>query len=284
MDALTYITEKQYEIQYRRIEKELRQQKVAVKKPTAFLLGGQPGSGKTTLHTLIQRQMNNNVITIDNDRYKTYHPNYAELEKKYGKEVTQLVTPFSNRITEKLIELLSSESYNLIIEGTLRTIGIPIQTAKLLQTKGYMTNLYVMAVPKTISYLSTLERYEDMYVSDPATARSIFKSVHDEIVSKLPNNLDSLFRKSIFRDIRLYTRESECIYSSKETPSKSPKSVITDNLEEKLSKKQLESAIKKLVKKMIDNQHTNTSEFQQLNKILKKLDPPSFKGTKILEL
>lgn len=284
MDVLTQFTEKQLEIQYQRILKEIRHRKTIVKKPTAFLLGGQAGAGKTTLHTLIENEMNNNVITIDNDRYKKFHPNYSELEKKYGTKVTEIVKPFSDKITEKLINQLSTEGYNLTIEGTVRTTETPTKTAELLKAKGYITNLYVMAVPKTVSYLSTLERYEDMYKSDPGTARITPKKIHDTIVNGLPGNLDTLFKKNIFNDIRLYTRESQCIYSSQKTPKISPKKCIEDKLQEKLTDKQLKPNLERLVNKMTENNHTESEGFRKLNELNNKLSSPAIDLSKFPKL
>ena len=58
-------------------------------------------------------------------------------------------------MTEALISRLSDQGYNLVIEGTGRTTDVPIQTATMLQSKGYETKMYVTAVPKIESYLGT---------------------------------------------------------------------------------------------------------------------------------
>ncbi|MET2095769.1 zeta toxin family protein, partial [Enterococcus faecium] len=52
-----------------------------------------------------------------------------------------------------LFKTLQQNRYNLVIEGTGRTTDVPIQTATMLQAKGYETKMYVMAVPKINSYL-----------------------------------------------------------------------------------------------------------------------------------
>ena len=46
-----------------------------------------------------------------------------------------------------------------MIEGTGRTTDVPIQTATMLESKGYETKMYVTAVPKIESYQ---ERLNDM--------------------------------------------------------------------------------------------------------------------------
>ncbi|HHA4952567.1 TPA: zeta toxin family protein, partial [Enterococcus faecium] len=44
--------------------------RLAVESPTAFLLGGQPGSGKTSLRSAISEETQGNVVIIDNDTFK----------------------------------------------------------------------------------------------------------------------------------------------------------------------------------------------------------------------
>ncbi|MFJ8459664.1 zeta toxin family protein [Lysinibacillus xylanilyticus] len=39
-------------------------------------------------------KLNNNVITIDNDTFKSLHPNFDLLVEKYGKDYVAHVTPF----------------------------------------------------------------------------------------------------------------------------------------------------------------------------------------------
>lgn len=46
-------------------------------------------------------------------------------------------------MTEALISRLSDQCYNLVIEGTGRTTDVPIQTATMIQSKGYETKMYV---------------------------------------------------------------------------------------------------------------------------------------------
>lgn len=42
--------------------------------PQAFLLGGQSGAGKTTLHKIIHRRLDGNGISINGDDYRKFHP------------------------------------------------------------------------------------------------------------------------------------------------------------------------------------------------------------------
>lgn len=253
--GLSYFSEDEFKETLKFAIDKLSENKTSQKKPVAFLLGGQAGAGKTTLHAIIKDKLNNNVITIDNDTFKPLHPNFDLLVEKYGKDYVAHVTPFSNKMTEALIEHFSNQGYNLTIEGTLRTVETPTKTATNLKEKGYEVSLYVMAVSKDLSYLGTLERYESMYLTDPQTARSTDKAIHDTIVSNLPDNLNELFKSNHFADISLFTREGTKVYSSVETPSISPKEVISNALNEKPRSDVLLNKIERIINLGKQNNH-----------------------------
>jgi len=254
MESLVNYTEEQLKQRLSVTVDLLIKNKTPVVQSVAFLLGGQAGAGKTSLQTMIDEKMKGNIIIINNDAFKPLHPNYKRLAKKYGKEVTKLVTPFSSRMTEELIDELSKRRYNLVIEGTLRTIDTPKATAKFLQKRGYKTNLYVIAVPKQLSYVGTLTRFEDMFQLNPLAARETPKSIHDEMIDKLPLNLDELFENKIFAEIHVFTRAKEHMYSSL-TQIKSPRAVLESKLHEVVESTRLDAYIARLFLKMQENGH-----------------------------
>ena len=101
--------------------------------PTAYLLGGQSGAGKTALHAILRESLDNNAVVINGDAYRKFHPHFEELEHEYGKESVEHTAAWAGRMTEALIEYFSSLGYNLVIEGTLRTYQVPLATATLLR-------------------------------------------------------------------------------------------------------------------------------------------------------
>lgn len=134
--------------------------------------------------------------------------------------------------------------------------------------------MYVMAVPKIKSYLGTIERYETMYADEPMTARATPKQAHDIVVKNLPKNLESLHKLGVFRDLRLYNREGDKLYSSLETPSISLKETLEKELNRKVSGKEIQPTLERVEKKMVQNQHQSTPEFQAIHQKLESLQPP----------
>ena len=113
--------------------------------PRAVILGGQSGAGKTTIHRVKMLESKGNYIVIDGDTYRSQHPYFRELQEKYGVDSVDYTKMFAGKMVEAVIDKLSSLKYNLIIEGTLRSAAVPINTATLLKSKGYTVDFYLIA-------------------------------------------------------------------------------------------------------------------------------------------
>lgn len=97
--------------------------------PMAFILGGQPASGKSKLANVVMAQFpNDKFLFVNGDVYREFHPEAAELIKnsKTYSEKTQI---FSNVFTENLIKEAIKNKYNIIVEGTMRNPQTPLNTA-----------------------------------------------------------------------------------------------------------------------------------------------------------
>lgn len=219
-------TSAQFAEQYRSIKQWITAPYSRVRNPKAYILGGQPGAGKTSLQYLIQKQ-DRNVIVINADAYRKFHPYFFEIQRKYGTDSPKYTQPFINQITEQLIDELSTESYNLIIEGTLRTATVPLNTCLALKNKGYRVELHVIAVKRAISYESTLLRYE-LAIQQGEIPRATAKDHHDMVADAIADNLDVIFESKAFDDIRLFDREGKCLYSTaiRELPSNMERAVL----------------------------------------------------------
>ena len=154
-------TEHEYKENYNVIKQTLLRQKNKENYPLATMIGGQPGSGKSELTKYLKSQ-NENTITIDGDYIREFHPHLEEIVKEYGMEYPKATQPFVNRAVEQLIDDLSRDKYNLIIEGTLRDINVPIKTARMLDERDYLVELYIVATNKELSWQSTIERGDKM--------------------------------------------------------------------------------------------------------------------------
>ena len=183
--------------------------------PRAVILGGQSGAGKTTIHRVKMLESKGNYIVIDGDTYRAQHPYFRELQEKYGVDSVDYTKMFAGKMVEAVIDKLSSLKYNLIIEGTLRSAAVPINTATLLKSKGYTVDFCLIATKPELSYLTTQLRYLEMMIVDPLQARATPKDHHDGIVKSLVYNSNELEQSGLFESIQVYKRDLEQVYNSK---------------------------------------------------------------------
>ena len=99
-----------------------------------------------------------------------------------------MTSPFSNAVTERLIEELSDLHFNLVIEGTGRTVQVPKSTVELLTTKGYTVDMAVITARPEVSLISTLLRFYQMNEGG-TIPRATALSAHDDIVPRCPATL-----------------------------------------------------------------------------------------------
>lgn len=205
----------------------------------AFLICAQPGAGKTRLASELKRTRN--AAFINADEYRRYYPNYRALFRAVGDEVIALTSEFSGRITERLIDRLSADGYNLIVEGTMRTAEVPERTGRLLRSRGYKPELDVLLVRPEISWLRTLRRYAEM-TDAGTTPRKTAQSHHDSVVVRMPENLERLCREDVFYEVRIYQERKgrlESVYSQREMPEKNPASLLREEFSRGYTKEEV---------------------------------------------
>lgn len=227
-----------------------------VNNPTAYLVVGQPGAGKTQI--VEQISIRKNMAFINGDAYRRFYPDYTNLYQKYGDEIINITKKFSGEITENLIEKLSDKKINLIIEGTLRTTEVPEKTRNLLSNKQYQVELNVIVVKPEISWLRTIKRFQEMK-NEGSIPRLTAKEHHDKVVKNLSNNLKEIYQSKKFSEIKLYQLKDgnfKVLYSMQKTPDIDPSIILNKEFKRKYTKKEIYN-IKNEFKKYISINELN---------------------------
>ena len=240
-------TNEELELVFQKILKMYMSSYSSSKNPKVFLLGGQPGAGKSGLENMLN--LKDEYISISGDDYREYHPRFKEINLEYGKEASKYTQQWAGQITEKLIEKLAKEKYNLIIEGTLRTAQLPLKEANRFKKLGYEVELHVLAVKPEKSYLGTLLRYEEMIKQ-----------------GKIGDNLEIIYNSKAFDNIKLFDRENNLLYNYKENSNINPKNILENefNCEWKLEEiKNFKEKWENLVR-MMENRKVHIEEIYKL--------------------
>ncbi|KPN72643.1 zeta toxin family protein [Neisseria sp. 83E34] len=174
--------------------------------PKGFVLGGQPGAGKSNLVRKINAELGGNLLVVNGDEFRRYHPDFEEIQEKYGKDAPKHTSVFSGTMTEKAIAKALAERYNISVEGTFRTTEVPLGTLDQMRTHGYETAVYIQTTPAEVSWQSTLDRYRQMEALGEMP-RYTDKAHHDLVVELLPKNADAVFVSGKADHFRVYNRD-----------------------------------------------------------------------------
>lgn len=170
----------------------------------AFILGGQPGSGKSAFAREILKR-DNNIVFINGDDLRAYHPKYYFYLKENDVEAADMTQAVCNYWIESLIEECVRQNLNFIIEGTMRKKEVPLKTASMLYNAGYIVNLVVISTPYELSLLSLDRRYKELKrLGQPA--RFTKKESHDEAYQNIESTLTDLISSKLFKRLFVYKR------------------------------------------------------------------------------
>lgn len=108
-----------------------------VEKPTAIIVGAQPGSGKGSLIGYSKNVfLNDNIVIITTDDYKPFHPKASEIAIKHPTSYCSIVEKDSAKWTNEILNYAIENKYNFIFEVTLRNERI-LERIKELKEKNY---------------------------------------------------------------------------------------------------------------------------------------------------
>lgn len=253
-------TDSEFDRVYKKIREELISEKSSEKgfiSPVAAILGGQPGAGKSTLTKTILGN-NENTVVIDGDSLRKYHPHLFEIQAEYKEDYPKVTQPFVSKMVETLLDDLSNDKYNLIIEGTLRDINVPLKTASLLSDKGYITELYIIATNKELSWASTILRGDAMKERGEIP-RYVDRAHHDKVCDTLAENVCEIIDRGIFDNVVILDREQNVLYDMLETPEKDPKEILDLIMNEELEQTQIQS-LDQMIEKAKEELHIKKDE------------------------
>lgn len=197
--------------------------KETVKEPIAIIDIAPPGSGKTGLNGMGVKQFNSNVIVINSDELKPFHPKIDEIAKLYPEYYTKVTNQESNPWTDNLFETAVDGKYNIIFEGTGR--NLKLLRRMIAKMSNYRVIIRGMAVNELNCLISILERYEGQ-VNEKGWGRLVTLSHFYKAYEEMLDTIDQIEKLNITNSVEVYTRgnkptEPRRIYNSniKEFPT-----------------------------------------------------------------
>ena len=206
--------------------------KTPMKNPIAIFDIGPTGSGKTALNGYALTQFeNNNLVIVNNDELKPFHPKADEIAKQYPEVYIKVVNEASKHWTDDLMDKALEGNFNVLYEGTGRKIKIFEKMIEKMRQQGYRIIVRAMAVNELNCLMSMVERYEGQ-VQEKGWGRSVsaetfYKGYDNEMLDTI-----DIFEKTGMADIvEVYMRgtiptEPKRIYSSRNREFKDARTAI----------------------------------------------------------
>lgn len=119
-----------------------------LERPAAYIVAGQPGSGKTRMSSVIIEEYNADIIQSMGDNFRGFHPRYQELMRKYGQYCAYFSLPQAHFLSELTLHRAAEGRYNIIQEGALENVKHTMRTIEYLKSKGYSIVIVLRACPR----------------------------------------------------------------------------------------------------------------------------------------
>ena len=173
----------------------------------AVIIGGQTGAGKSGIISYSQKMFKDgNVVIINSDEIKPFHPKAEEIAKLYPELYTEITDQESNTWTSRLFEETRKEGYNIIFEGTMKNNRIADESiTKLRDELGYTVIVRGLSVCDLESRMSILERYEEQ-VSKKGWGRMVVPEHHNKTYLGMPNTIEYIERTGKYDILEIFRR------------------------------------------------------------------------------
>ncbi len=202
------LSEKEHNEIYNIIKKMIFNNVTPVDKPTAIIVGAQPGSGKGSLIGYSKSTFkDNNIVIITTDDYKPFHPKAGEIAMKHPTKYCEIVEKDSAKWTNEILNYAIKNKYNFIFECTLRNERI-IERMKELKENNFNVEVRALAVSYIESLLSAYERYEKQ-VEARAWGRFFNPLSYNETYKSIPNVIQLIEQSDCYDVLEIYKRGTE---------------------------------------------------------------------------
>ena len=239
--------------------------------PIAVINIAPPGSGKTGLNGYALKQFPNaNLIIVNNDELKPFHPKADEIASRYPEYYTRVINQESNPWTDDLTDKVIEGKYNFLYEGTGRKISIFQRMIDQMKQRGYKIIVRAMAVNELNCLMSIVERYEGQVAKKGwgrlVSVETFYKAYDKEML----NNLNTFEVAGMADVVEVYVRgdkptEPIRIYGNTSREYKDARTAVVEG--RKQDRKRAVQYYEQTFSKAMKNYRNTAEEMELLEKI-----------------
>jgi predicted ABC-type ATPase len=194
---------------------EALQSSLSEQSPKIVILGGQPGSGKSSLFDFAKIEIFNNcnVVSINGDDYRMLHPYAHEIFSLDETKLADFTDPDVRVWTSRLLEECIKSRRNIILETTMRNREPLATTISKLNDIGYKVMLMIKVVHHQVSRINIVKRYETQRMKYKVSRWTPFE-IHDQAYANLQKNSAFFSNSTPIDSITIFNRVDNILYSN----------------------------------------------------------------------
>ena len=277
-------TNEEFERAFNKIYNNLTRNKTKQDKPRVIFLCGQPGAGKSRCGQLYTEQFNDDVVKSDVDEYREEHPHFDEIVAKNPYNWSVDTHEFASKMGYAIVEKLASEKYNVIVDGTLRSLQKTKELISMFKNNGYdNVEIAVTATKPDISKTQIILRYVNA-LEKKTPARLVPFEVHNDAIVSIPKNLNVIENDNDVDSIKIYDRDCLLLYDSLQNKSQD---FLSGDMLEQIYSTQINKYEQAWLKQTIDEIYPKLApednETLELLKELKKINGEFKMGNNVVK-
>lgn len=185
-----------------------------VERPKLIIVGGQPGAGKTKVLEMAKKKFaDNNVVIVNTDDLREYHPQFDELATADDKQCASHTHEDASGWNHQLLSRSIETRRNVILEGVFKNSQKLVDIAQLARNNGYEVTFSAVAVNERFSIWGIHKRYEKEKLAKEH-GRFVPLDYHNECYQKLPETVGEIEALKMVDRLEIFTRDAVCLYSN----------------------------------------------------------------------
>lgn len=185
----------------------------SVDRPVAVILAGQPGAGKSGVTQRVKDSLDNNVVVVDPDKLRKFHPDYDRLMMENDKTAADITHEECSKWAIKLRDSAIENRRNIILDGTMKDPEKTELLCKLLKEKGYRIEVHAVAVSAEQSLVGILSRYE-VQKEEAGAGRWVDENIHNKAYAGMLISLKRVEEYNLADGVCVHNRNGETLYSN----------------------------------------------------------------------
>ncbi|MFD0287639.1 zeta toxin family protein [Streptomyces lutosisoli] len=184
---------------------------VPQEQPVVVLVGGPPGSGKSTACQVLKKMLDRRggAVLIGPDLYKSAHPAYRRLLRSDDRTAGVKVRPDVLRWQAEVEEYVRGQRFDAVVE----TPPADPEQARAYREAGYRVEVVVLAEAEAVTQLSVLERYLAQVAEDGA-GRYVSWDNQDQVMRRLLRSVEVIETERLADRVMVVRRGLQVLYDS----------------------------------------------------------------------